>query len=73
MDSPGNSALDAARVQAAIAVRQAGVVSVPHLAARRIATAHELNTLLQRLSREAAAVSVFVIAGDLREPAGSLL
>jgi methylenetetrahydrofolate reductase (NADPH) len=57
-------------VQAAIAVREAGLVPVPHLAARRIATAHELNTLLYRLSRQAAVDSVFVIAGDLCAPRG---
>ncbi len=58
-------------VQAAIAVRRAGMIPVPHLAARRVASPRELDSLLARWSTAAAVDRVFVIAGDTRESQGS--
>jgi methylenetetrahydrofolate reductase (NADPH) len=58
------------RVQTAIAVRKAGFIPVPHLAARRLKSAVEVNQLVDRLSEQASVDRFFVIAGDVREPLG---
>src|SRR3954471_4115774 len=51
-------------------VRQAGLEPVPHLAARRIATAADLADFLARARNEADLRRVLVIAGDI-ETAGA--
>jgi methylenetetrahydrofolate reductase (NADPH) len=58
-------------VQAAVAVRAAGHVPVPHLTARSIAGAEELDLLLGELTGKAAVDDVLVIAGGLKQPAGA--
>jgi methylenetetrahydrofolate reductase (NADPH) len=65
---PGDQAT--ARVRAAVAVRQSGLIPVPHLAARRIGSLTELNELVERLTLEAAVDRFFVIAGDVRQSSG---
>ncbi len=60
----------AARVRAAAAARQLGFVPIPHLSARRLASRDELDGYLGQLVEQAAVDHVFVIAGDLPEPAG---
>ena len=47
-----------------------GLTPVPHLAARRIASAEALEETVRDLAHAAAAESVFVIGGDPRTPAG---
>ncbi|WP_084129239.1 methylenetetrahydrofolate reductase [Demequina sp. NBRC 110055] len=47
-----------------------GLTPVPHLAARRIASAAALGASVQDFAHAAAAASVFVIGGDPRTPAG---
>lgn len=59
-----------ARVAAAQAVRAAGQVPVPHIAARRLASRRELVELLTALADVDAVVSVCVVAGDSAQPAG---
>ncbi|UXT61165.1 methylenetetrahydrofolate reductase (plasmid) [Agrobacterium fabrum] len=58
------------RLAAARGVRQLGLEPVPHLAARRMRSAYELEDYLARLSEEAQIDHVFVIAGDTDRPAG---
>lgn len=65
---PGDLAED--RVQTAVAVRKAGFIPVPHLAARRLTSAVEVNQLIERLTVQASVDRLFVIAGDVREPLG---
>lgn len=60
----------AGRVEAAAIVRSLGFVPVPHLSARRIASASELEQFLSALRSEAGIEDAFVIAGDLAEPLG---
>ncbi|WP_084099551.1 methylenetetrahydrofolate reductase [Demequina sp. NBRC 110051] len=48
-----------------------GLTPVPHLAARRIASAEALESMVRDLAHAAAAESVFVIGGDPRTPAGT--
>jgi methylenetetrahydrofolate reductase (NADPH) len=60
----------ARRVEMARQIRNSGLNPIPHISARRIGTALELDTFLERLSKEAAVDSAFVIAGDLKEPRG---
>lgn len=55
------------RVAAAVAARQLGLTPVPHIAARRLRSAHELTSLLARFTAEASIDRVFVIAGDVAE------
>jgi methylenetetrahydrofolate reductase (NADPH) len=65
---PGEDA--AARVLAARRVREAGFIPVPHISARRIGSAAELDAFLAALTDQAKVDRVFVVAGDLPEPAG---
>jgi methylenetetrahydrofolate reductase (NADPH) len=58
-------------VQAAVAVRAAGHVPVPHLTARSIAGPEQLDLLLGELTGKAAVDDVLVVAGGLRQPAGA--
>ena len=57
-------------VAAAVAIRHEGLIPIPHLSARRLESAADLETFLTRLSNEAAVDRVFVIAGDSAEPQG---
>lgn len=57
-------------VAAALRLRSSRLVPVPHLAARDIRNAAELESILRRLARTAAVTDVLVIAGDRSEPAG---
>lgn len=59
-----------ARVQAAVAIRQAGLIPVPHLAARRIGSIAELRQIVERFTLVAAVDRFFVIAGDVGQPIG---
>lgn len=58
------------RLAAASAVRDAGLVPVPHIAARRLTGRHELDALLAGLAAQAAVDRVVVVGGDPSEPAG---
>ena len=53
-----------ARIDAAAAVRRAGMTPVPHIAARRIPSLEELDDFLGGLSHRAQVDRVFVVAGD---------
>ena len=59
-----------ARVSAAAALRRLGLVPVPHISARRLASASDLKDFLARLAGEAGIDQAFVIAGDCDVPAG---
>jgi methylenetetrahydrofolate reductase (NADPH) len=61
---------DDARVAAARAVRALGLVPMPHLSARRIASLAELDSFVQRAVAEAGVERCFVIAGDPSTPLG---
>ncbi len=54
----------------AVAIRAAGFVPVPHIAARNIKSREELTDFVARLSEGAAVRRVLVIAGDRERPAG---
>lgn len=58
------------RVDAAKAVRDAGFVPVPHLAARRITSTEEYQTILSTLQDEGLSEQLFLIAGDPTQPHG---
>jgi methylenetetrahydrofolate reductase (NADPH) len=58
------------RVAAAGAVRDLGFVPRPHISARRLRSVQELEDFLGDLQVAAAIDRVFVVAGDLPEPAG---
>jgi methylenetetrahydrofolate reductase (NADPH) len=53
-----------------IALREAGLEPVPHLAARRIAARGEAQRFLQRAVRSAGVTKVLLIGGDVAAPAG---
>ncbi len=59
-----------ARIAAAVAVRALGFEPMPHLSARRIASHDELAVMVERLTREAGARRMFLVAGDPPVPAG---
>ena len=59
-----------ARVAAARQARSYGFRPRPHISARRIASAAELESFLADLAREAQIDRAFVVAGDLAQPAG---
>lgn len=59
-----------ARLGAVRAVASMGFRPVPHLAARRIRSADELDGYLGELQRSRLTDRVFVVAGDLEEPVG---
>jgi len=61
---------EAVRVRAAVAVRKAGCIPVPHLSARRLHSRAELECYLSQLKTQADIDHVFVVAGDLPHPAG---
>lgn len=58
------------RISACKVVRELGLEPVPHLAARRIRTATELDTYLEHARREADVTRCFVVAGDAAVPDG---
>ncbi|MEW2165329.1 methylenetetrahydrofolate reductase [Streptomyces sp. NPDC007084] len=58
------------RTAAAAAVRRAGLVPVPHLSARRLASESALTEFLQALRRDGVGDQVFVVAGDPVQPEG---
>lgn len=58
------------RVAAARRVREAGFTPVPHISARRIHRLAELENFLEALVDSASVDRVFVVAGDLPQPAG---
>lgn len=55
---------------ALIALREAGLEPVPHLAARRIGSREALRAYLARAVGEAGVAKALVIGGDVSEPAG---
>jgi methylenetetrahydrofolate reductase (NADPH) len=59
-----------ARVAAAAQARSHGFSPRPHISARRIASAQELEGFLAALAREAQIDRALVVAGDLPTPAG---
>lgn len=59
-----------ARIDAAVAVRRHGFVPVPHISARRLKSALELEHFVRSLVTDAGVDRVFVIAGDLPAPVG---
>ena len=65
----GNEDLDM-RVAAAKAVKDLGLVPVPHISARRLESQEQLEEFLGRLRDVGATEHVFVVGGDPAEPAG---
>jgi len=65
---PGEAFAD--RIDAAAAVARLGLRPVPHISARRITSAGELEGFLDRLSERIALEHAFIVAGDLPAPAG---
>jgi methylenetetrahydrofolate reductase (NADPH) len=57
-------------VKAAIALREAGLVPVPHIVARNIGNRHRLDDMLARLTSEAGVDRALVLGGDRDDPAG---
>ncbi|MDW8469662.1 MAG: hypothetical protein RML56_12500 [Burkholderiales bacterium] len=55
---------------ALVALREAGLEPVPHVAARRVPSREALHDFLSRAVREAGVAKVLAIGGDLRAPAG---
>ena len=53
-----------------LAVRRAGLEPVPHIAARRVSSAMELQSFLKRAVDEAGVTRLLVLGGDLDQPAG---
>lgn len=58
---------------ATLAVRRLGFTPVPHIAARRLRDERETELLFAKLRDECAVESVFLIGGDVAEPAGSFV
>ncbi|MFZ3453542.1 methylenetetrahydrofolate reductase [Arthrobacter sp. 7Tela_A1] len=58
------------RLAAAAAVKAAGHVPVPHISARRLGSAAELEKFLGALAEAGTVENVFVVAGDPAEPMG---
>lgn len=59
-----------ARIAAAATAKRLGLVPAPHISARRISSERELDDFVGRLSAEVGVDRVFVVAGDLADPAG---
>jgi methylenetetrahydrofolate reductase (NADPH) len=57
-------------VTTAAGLRAAGLVPVPHVTARNVASSTQLDDFLGRLAGEAGVTRALVIAGDLDRPAG---
>ena len=58
------------RLKAAEIVKRVGLIPVPHLAARRIGSAEELDHLVGNFVETAGVDRFFLIAGDVKEPVG---
>lgn len=58
------------RTAAAAAVKQAGLVPVPHISARRLASEGALAEFLGVLQRDGTSDHLFVVAGDPAQPEG---
>lgn len=58
------------RVRAAKAVRELGLVPVPHIAARRVSSQDQLEEFLGRLREVGATENLFVVGGDPTEAVG---
>lgn len=58
------------RVQAAQRVIELGLRPVPHVAARRLGSRHELREYLSALQAIGASASLFIVGGDPSEPRG---
>ena len=58
------------RIAVAAELRHAGLVPVPHIVARNIGSRADLETLLRRLTREAAVDRALILGGDRSEPIG---
>ena len=65
---PGSDNADL--VRAAAILRAGGMVPVPHIAARSIASAFDLDQLLGGLAAEGGVDDVLVVAGSIKRPAG---
>ncbi|MFE0514791.1 methylenetetrahydrofolate reductase [Streptomyces sp. NPDC058964] len=58
------------RLDAARAVKRLGLVPVPHISARRLASRSDLEEFLAGLAADGAAENVFVVGGDPARPEG---
>lgn len=65
---PGTNPMD--MVAAAARLRHSGLLPVPHIAARHVETAVELQELAARLTGEAGVDRILIIGGDRAKPAG---
>lgn len=65
---PGESFVS--RIDAAVEVHRFGLKPVPHISARRLTSAGELEGFLERLAEMVDLRQVFVVAGDLPQPSG---
>jgi len=65
---PGTNPMD--MVWPASKLNRAGLVPVPHMAARHIESTLQLQQLASRLAGEAGVDRILIIAGDRRKPAG---
>lgn len=66
----GSVEIDAEMLAAATRLREAGLIPVPHLAARRIKSLGALETRIGSLAEQAGVTDVLVIGGGLSTPAG---
>lgn len=57
-------------IAALVAIREAGLEPVPHVAARRVATRHEVTAFLEHAVREAGVSKLLLIGGDDPQPRG---
>jgi methylenetetrahydrofolate reductase (NADPH) len=55
---------------ALIALRQAGLEPVPHIAARRVASREQVRSFLERAVKTAGVAKVLLIGGDVARPSG---
>lgn len=60
------------RIRAARAVREAGLIPVPHVAARHLTDQADADRLVARLANEAGVDQLFLIGGDAEVPHGEL-
>jgi len=65
---PGTNPMD--KVAPAARLRRAGLVPVPHIGARHLENAAQLEQLAARLAGEAGVDRVLIVAGDREKPAG---
>ena len=59
-------------IAAAVAVRQAGLVPVPHIAVRHFPAMADISALLAAFNQQAGVTRVLLIGGDTAKPAGSV-